>query len=153
MLLAWPSLLLPTASALCGLLRGLLEDATLDGALQPAERAQLYGVVRRALDVLGAPAAEQLAAPALKCAWAEFQVRRGGGGAGIVSVAHKQSKKSRKGAKDADITETQERAAVRVAEHEQRPAMLERRTDAQARVPPTPDSHDAYRRTQCAAQG
>lgn len=71
-LLSWPHLLLPMAAAVCVLLSELLGDAAASPRLPAHTRAHLYRAARAALSAYALPAAEPLAAPVLKAAWAEF---------------------------------------------------------------------------------
>ena len=133
LLVTWPTLVLPTANALCALLRDLLEDAASASSLQARTRAALYTTVRACAHTFGLSAAEVLAPALAGCAWAEFYVHAKGTSSMPADLANGTGrKKAKKNCTDTAIDS--EPAEAVATHHAQRSAALQDTVDAQVRA-------------------
>ena len=125
--------MLPTANALCALLRDLLEDAASANSLQARTRTALYTTVRACAHTFGLSAAEALAPALAACAWAEFYRQAKGTSFIPADFANGTGrKKAKKNGTDTAIDS--EPAEAVVMQHAQRSAALQDTVDAQVRV-------------------
>jgi hypothetical protein len=115
-------------SALCAVLKELLEDSALQDRVLPRDRMFIYNVVRHAMSALGPPVLATLATAILKCAWAEFYVDSRDQDHAPV---HPATKKARKKLTSLEIEMHQQSDAVAEAEFAQRPAAVEDVANAQ----------------------
>jgi hypothetical protein len=136
-LLEWPALLLPMTSALCAVLRDLLEDAALRDSTAAQDRMFIYRVVRNAMSTLGPPVISAVAEGVLKCAWGEFYVDslKPIGAAAVTKLSAGPRKKARRQAAAAELELYQQSDALAAAEFAQRPAAVDNVAAAQVHSP------------------
>jgi hypothetical protein len=132
-LLKWPALLLPMTSALCAVLRDLLEDAALRDSTAPRDRVFIYSAVRNAMSTQGPPVISAVAPSVLKCAWGEFYVNLSNlsGAAALAKPVPGPGKKARKKSAAAELELHQQSDPLAAVEFAQRPAAVDDVADAQ----------------------
>jgi hypothetical protein len=131
LLLKWPALMFPTATALSALVKDLLGDASSMQRLPVNVRVALYDTTRACIAAFGLSIAEVLAPAVAQCAWAEFHVQKPASAAAPAAVAAaRPAKKARKNGR-VEPAIGEESREVLLAQHMQRPAVLDTAVEAQ----------------------